>query len=118
MSLVHSIVAAIYGLALLVSPQVWGRLAGIGIDETDPYRLVGAALLTLAFGSWLAYRETEWARVKILVQMEIFWTALAAIVILWGLATFGLPRLEWMNVAFLTGFAIAFAFFYIKARAA
>ena len=49
--LVHFIVAAIYGLVLLIFPQVWGNLAGIAIDETDPYRLVGAALLTLAFGS-------------------------------------------------------------------
>jgi uncharacterized protein YjeT (DUF2065 family) len=110
--LVHFILAVIYGLVLLIFPQAWGRSAGIAIDPTDPYRLVGAALLTLAVGSWPAYRETEWEKVKILIQMEIFWTILAALVILWGIIFFGLARLEWMNFAFLTAFAIAFSFFY------
>ena len=108
----------IYGLVLLLFPQVWSNLAGIDIDETDPYRLVGAALLTLAVGSWLAYRQTEWEKIKILVQMEIFWTVLDALAILWGIFFFGLPRLEWVNVLILTGFVIAFTFFFLRVKAA
>ena len=114
--LVHFIVAAIYGLLLVLYPQMWGNLAGIVVEETDPYRLVGAALLAFAVGSWLAYRETAWEKVRIMVQVEIAWTVIAALVILWGLVFVGLPPLEWMNVAFLSGFAAAFGFFYLRAR--
>jgi hypothetical protein len=112
--LIHFVVAGIFGLVLLL----WGNLAGLEIVKTAIYRLVGAALLGFAASSWLAYKETVWERVRIVVQMEIVGSALGALVILWGLAFEGLPPLEWMNVVILAGFAIAFAFFYSRARAA
>lgn len=116
--LIHFVVAGIFGLVLLLVPQMWGNLAGLEIVKTAIYRLVGAALLGFAASSWLAYKETVWERVRIVVQMEIVGSALGALVILWGLAFEGLPPLEWMNVVILAGFAIAFAFFYSRARAA
>jgi hypothetical protein len=116
--LIHFVVAGIFGLVLLLVPRMWGNLAGLEIVKTAIYRLVGAALLGFAASSWLAYKETVWERVRIVVQMEIVGSALGALVILWGLAFEGLPPLEWMNVVILAGFAIAFAFFYSRARAA
>jgi hypothetical protein len=116
--LIHFVVAGIFGLVLLLVPRMWGNLAGLEIVKTAIYRLVGAALLGFAASSWLAYKETVWERVRIVVQMEIVGSALGALVILWGLAFEGLPPLEWMNVMILAGFAIAFAFFYSRARAA
>jgi len=116
--LIHFVVAGIFGLVLLLVPRMWGNLAGLEIVKTAIYRLVGTALLGFAASSWLAYKETVWERVRIVVQMEIVGSALGALVILWGLAFEGLPPLEWMNVVILAGFAIAFAFFYSRARAA
>ena len=116
--LIHFVVAGIFGLVLLLVPRMWGNLAGLEIVKTAIYRLVGTALLGFAASSWLAYKETVWERVRIVAQMEIIGSALGALVILWGLAFEGLPPLEWMNVVILAGFAIAFAFFYSRARAA
>jgi hypothetical protein len=116
--LVHTIVATMYGLLFLIDPQIWARLSGIHIDPIDPYRLLGAALLAFAVGSWLAYRETEWERVRITVQVDILWSALTALIILRDIFAVGLPRIEWLNVAILTSFAAVFSLFYFRADAA
>ena len=45
--------------------------------------------------------------------MEIIWSTLGALVILWGIVFEGLPPLEWLNVVILESFAIAFAILFI-----
>ncbi|MDQ4076251.1 MAG: hypothetical protein M3220_08390 [Chloroflexota bacterium] len=55
---------------------------------------------------------------RIVVIMEIVWSALGALVILWGILFEGLAPLEWLNVLILSGFAIAFALFLRRMRAA
>lgn len=116
--LVHTVVGTMYGLLFLIDPQIWARLSGIPIDPIDPYRLLGAALLAFAVGSWLAYRETQWERVRITVQVNILWSALAALIILRDIFAVGLPPIEWLNVAILTAFAALFSFFYFRVDAA
>ncbi|MGD2039341.1 MAG: hypothetical protein PVH11_00855 [Anaerolineae bacterium] len=107
--LFHAIIAGLVGLQHLVAPRVWTDLAGMVITETVTWRLIGAALVGFAVSSWLAYRETAWARVRIIVIMEIVWSVLGALVILWGILFEGLPSLEWLNVVLLAGFAAAFS---------
>jgi hypothetical protein len=48
-------------------------------------------MLVFAASSWLAYRQTLWDRVKIVVQIEIVWTVLGVLAMLWGLMFEGLP---------------------------
>lgn len=112
--LVHIIVGAIFGLGMLFFPFSWSVL-GVPVQEPEMYRLVGAAILGFSASSWWAYRETSWWRVKIVVQMEIVWTVLATLVILWGLIFVGLPAIEWMNAIIMAAFAAAFSYFYSRA---
>jgi hypothetical protein len=81
--------------------------------EPSTFGLVGAAMLAFAASSWLAYRQTLWGRVKIVVQIEIVWTVLGVLAMLWGLMFEGLPAADWMNVLILGAFA--FTYFYSRA---
>jgi hypothetical protein len=44
--------------------------------------------------------------------MEIAWTILGALVVLWGLIFAGLPAFGWVNAVILAGFAAAFSILY------
>jgi len=66
----------------------------------------------------LAYRETIWDKVKIVVQMEIVWTVLGTLVALWGLLFAGFPTADWLNALVLGGFALAFTYFYFQGQTA
>jgi hypothetical protein len=46
--------------------------------------------------------------------MEIVWTTLGALVMLWGLIFAGLPAFGWVNTVILAGFAAAFSVFYFR----
>ena len=111
--LAHIIIGLIVGLGMLLFPQVWA--AGVPVKEPNMYRLVGAAILGFTSGSWWAYKETAWDKVKIVVQMEIVWTILATLVILYGLLFAGLPAVGWLNAIIHACFAAAFTYFYSRA---
>ena len=112
--LVHVILGGIFGLIYLLIPEVWGDLINWPIQEPAVYRLIGAATLGFATSSWLAYKETSWEKVKIVTQMEIVWTVLGTLVMLWGLIFAGLPPIGWINAVILAGFAVAFSVFYFR----
>jgi hypothetical protein len=114
--LVHFVVAAVFGLVFLLIPDIFGGLMGVLIREPSTFRLVGAALVAFAASSRFAYREAVWERVKIVVQMEIVWTVLGVLAMLYGLIFEGLPAGDWMNVIILGAFAVAFIFFYSRRR--
>jgi hypothetical protein len=110
--LIHFIVALIFGLIYLLIPEMWGNLISWPVTDPPIYRLLGAAILGFGTSSWLAYKETAWEKVRIVVQMEIAWTILGALVVLWGLIFAGLPAFGWVNAVILAGFAAAFSILY------
>ena len=112
--LVHFIVALIFGLVYLLIPDLWGNLISWPIKEPAVYRLVGAAVLGFGASSWWAYKATAWDKVIIVVQMEIVWTILGTLVMLWGLLFAGLPVFGWVNAIILAAFAAAFGYFYFQ----
>ena len=112
--LVHFFLGLIFGLIYLLMPEAWGKLVGWPIREIPPYRLIGAAMLGFAASSWLSYKATSWEKVKIVVQMEIVWTVLGALVMLWGLLFAAVPVIGWVNFVILGGFAAAFIVFYAR----
>ncbi len=113
--LVHLIVGAIFGLAFLLIPEVYGNLVGWPVKDAFFTRMFGGALLSIVVTSWFGYKATSWASVKIVVQMELFWTALGTILTVGGLLMMGLPVIAWLNALILAAFFVAFAYFYTKA---
>jgi hypothetical protein len=114
--LVHFVVAVVFGAGFLLIPDMLTGMLGARTVEPSTFRLVGAAMLAFAASSWLAYRQPVWEKVKIVVQLEIVWTILGVLAMLYGLIFEGLPAADWMNVVILGAFAVAFIFFYSRRR--
>jgi len=112
--LIHFIVALVLGLGYLLVPQTTLGFVGIQTQEADVYRLLGAAMLGLAYGSWLACRETAYERVRIVLGIEVVWTVLGTLVMLYALLFAGFPAGAWLNAIILAAFAVAFSIYYFR----
>jgi hypothetical protein len=110
--LAHAIAALAFGLIYLFIPDIWGDLVNWPAPETAPYRLIGAATLAFGASSVLGYRETDWDKVIIIVRIEIVWTALAALVLLWALIFDGAPAIAWLYVVLMAAWTVLFSIFY------
>jgi hypothetical protein len=112
--LVHFILALLFGLLYLFIPDFFFGMFGVTIPDLNPYRLIGAAVFSLGISSWLCYQAGEWEQVKILVQLEMLWPILGALVIIYGILFAGLPAVFWINAIILAGFGLAFIYYYNK----
>jgi hypothetical protein len=114
--LIHFFVSIIIGLVFLIFVESFTAL--IGWPNTDPVagRLLGASLLGYSTSSLLAWRETEWLKVKLIVQMEIVFCAVGSIVLLICvfIPTFALPFFTWVFIVLLLFFLIVFVWFYFQ----
>ena len=104
----------VFGLGYLLVPQTTLGFVGIQTHELEVYRLLGAAMLGLAYGSWLAYRETAFERVRIVLGIEVVWPALGTLVMLYALLITGFPAGAWLNAIILAAFAVAFGLYYFR----
>ena len=116
------------GVPLLLVPGrfLWrigwqAMLQGIGWQNTDPFvsRVLGAALLALAWSSFRGWRATERAQVAILIEMEVVLTVLGCVGLLRQLLRLGLdagwyPAIGWTPFAILAIFAIAWIVLLLK----
>ena len=112
--LVHFVIGLVFGLAYLLIPGLFLGWFGMPVSDTLPWRTIGAAILGFTASSWFCYQAAEWDKVKIVVQMEIVWAVLAALVGLYGVLLAGQPAVAWINVIIMAGFAAAFIYFYGK----
>ena len=112
--LVHLVLGLVFGLAYLFIPGIFMGWLGVTLQDDFAYRTVGAAVLAFSASSWFCYKSPEWERVKIVVQAEIVWTVLVALVGLYALIFAGAPAAFWINVIIMAGFAGAFIYFYSK----
>ena len=108
----HFVVGLIFGLIDLLIPEVWGNLTNWPVQDPTMYRLVGAAILAFAASSILAYRESDWEKVVLIVRTEIFWTALPTLVFLVALIFGDAPAIAWLYALLMAGFCAAFSLFY------
>ena len=105
--LVHMVVAAVLGALLLAMP---GRFLGwLGWAPVDPLlsRVLGAALLALAWSSFRGWRAQERAQVAVLLEMEALFTVLGCVGLLRHLLIANYPWMVWTLLAVLAAFAVA-----------
>jgi hypothetical protein len=105
--LVHTIVALAIGAPLLIIP---GRFLGwLGWAPVEPVinRILGAALLALAWSSFRGWRATDKAQVAFLVEMETAFTVLGCVGIIRHLLVAHYPFIVWCVLAVLALFAVA-----------
>ena len=114
--IVHAVVAFILGLGLLGAP---GRvLEPFGWAPIDPLmsRMLGAALLALAWGSYRGYRSATWDQVELLVQIEAAFTVLAGVGLLRHLLIASYDWYVWTVFAIYAIFAVAWIYHLIRAK--
>lgn len=112
--LAHFVVALIFGLAFLLLPGQTGGLYRMQVPQPDIYRLLGAALLGYAASSWLGYQASTWESVRIVVFMEMLWTLLGTLVMLYALIFSRFPALGWVNAVIFAAFCVAFSWYYYQ----
>jgi hypothetical protein len=112
--LIHAIVAVVFGLLMLLVP---GRtLLFFGWAPIDPItsRILGAALLALAWSSFRGWQATERKQVQILVEMEAVFTVLASVGLLRHLLFARYLPIVWAMLALFVAFAVAWIVFLVK----
>lgn len=114
---VHFVVGIVFGLGYLLIPDTIAGVFGIPMQDSAPWRLVGAAICAYAASSWWAVHETEWERIKIVVETEIVWTVVGTLALVYGLLTMGYPAAGWISPIILALFAVAFGYFYTQQSA-
>ena len=108
--LIHVVVSLIFGAALLLAP---GRTLGIfGWAPIDPLisRLLGAALLALAWSSYRGWGASSYEQVSVLVEMEVIFTVFGSLGLLRHLIKAWYPWYVWFVFAVLVVFAIAWTY--------
>ena len=98
--LVFAILWGVYGLLHVVSPEL--------MMARDPSieRVLGAAVVTFAFGAALGYREKAWDKVKIVVLVLIASMILYTVTMAWGILAGGIPSAAWPPTIIGAVFAI------------
>lgn len=112
--LIHAVVGVLFGALLLIIP---GRfLEWVGWAPIDPIagRVLGAALLALAWSSFRGWQATERAQVATLVELEAVFTVLGCVGLLRHLLFAPFPAMVWIVFAILAIFAIAWITFLLK----
>lgn len=112
--IIHVIVGFIYGLGFLLIPDFLAPM--FGLSFTDPtVRVFGAMMIAFTIGSLLCLMAKEWARVKVVVEMELIWTVLGAIVMAYHILFPPLYNANaWINVGILLLLFFLFLISYIR----
>lgn len=104
--LVHAVVAVVLGVALLAAPGRW--LGLFGWAPVDPLisRLLGAALLGLAWGSIRCFRASERKEVAVLMEVNAAFCVLGCAGILRQIWGYDYPYYVWILLVILAAFAV------------
>lgn len=130
--LVHMIIGVFLGIFLFLIPGRTLTLFG-WVDVSVPFpdseivvpgtffvdgtmiRLLAAALLALAFSSFLGWRASTWGQVALIVQVELVYCLLGSLAfILGGVILSGrpMPIIGYVLLVILLGFVAAWAWAY------
>lgn len=110
--LIHFFVGILFGIIYMIFPDFFFIIIGWTYNDPVITRVLGAAMIGFAMSSLLAWRETDWLKVKIIVQMEMVWLALGTIMLFISAFSYYTPIFIWVVIAIFLAFLIAFAYFY------
>jgi hypothetical protein len=111
--LIHAAVGCLFGIPLFLVP---GRLLQwVGWRPIDPIisRVLGAALLALAWSSFRGWRSAERSQLVIL-EMEAVFTILGSIALLRHLLSSPYPVMVWIVLAIMVIFAVTWIVFLLR----
>ncbi len=105
---VYAVLWAIYGLLHVVSPEL--------VQAKDPAieRILGAAIVVLAVGAWLVYRENVWESARIVVLLEVGWMIVYTLTMAWGILAGGITADAWPPTIIGAVFAALLAILYVR----
>jgi hypothetical protein len=92
--LINFLIAIFFGFFMLVIPEIYFDLTGWP-QELYLSRVVGPFFVAVAFATLLAFRESEWGRVEIIVYMCLILNFLALVGSIWGMLIMTLPIIGW-----------------------
>lgn len=110
--LIHFFIGILFGIIYMIFPDFFFTLIGWTYNDPVATRVLGAAMTGFAISSLLAWRETDWLKVKIIVQMEMVWLVLGTVMLFISAFIFFPPIFIWFIIALFLAFVIAFAYFY------
>lgn len=133
---VHMVVAGVIGAAMWIipgrtltavgwipemreiSPEI--SLPGTMFFDAIQARLIGAALLALAYSSFRGWRADRWAEISILVTTEALFCLLGTLAVLHFVLTHDLymPGIIWALLIILVAFAIGWGLVWRNERSA
>jgi len=111
--LIHAAVSCLFGIPLFLVP---GRLLQwVGWRPIDPIisRVLGAALLALAWSSFRGWRSTERSQ-PVILEMEAVFTTLGCIALLRHLLSAPFPVMVWIVFAIMVIFAVTWIVFLLR----
>lgn len=112
--LIHCVVAILIGAPLLIAPGQF--LGASGWAPIDPLlsRVLGAALLGLAWGSFRGWRATDRSQVTVLLELEAIFAILASVGLLRHLLVANWPLMVWGTFAVFAAFAVAWTLALVR----
>jgi hypothetical protein len=114
--LIHALVGLLFGAPLLIKPGGFLQLFNWAPIDSLVSRILGAALLGLAWSSYRGWRATDKAQVAILIEMEAVYCALGCVGIVRHLLVRTYPIIVWVVLAVLAIFAVAWIAFWVRER--
>jgi hypothetical protein len=113
--LIDGLVALIYGLVMLLIPEIHANAFGFPYEEFAD-RFIGALFLGFAIGNILAYRASSWENVEFVVYMNITFLILGLFVELYSIAVTILPMVAFAQVVLTVFLLILFIYAYYEAK--
>jgi hypothetical protein len=118
---VHFLVTLFFGVCFTMLVDFYLEIIGWPVIYFDPItlQLFGFTFYAFSLSSFIAWKETEWEKVKTIVIMEIAWFMGGVYVMFWSLywhlqSPFPLPPMGWVYLIIFSAFLIAFIVFYIQ----
>jgi hypothetical protein len=112
--LIDAIVSLVIGALLLIIPGRTLTLVNWLPFDALMTRVVGAALLALAWGAYRSWRATEYQQVAILVEVQVIFAILGAIGLLRHLVSAWYPPIGWITFGLLAVTALAYGFVWLR----